>query len=604
MKTKNNLTALRSLMHNKGIDAYIVTSGDSHNNSYLPDYWSALKWITGFTGSSGTFVITAEKAGLWTDSRYTIQAKLELDGSGIELFDTNAGHSALSFLVDNLPKSGKLGFDGRVVSLASFKYINDLLKSKKITYAFNDDLIGEIWHNRPALSVKPAFEHTLFFAGKSAADKLDDVRAKMKEKNITAYLIPKLDDVAWLLNIRGYDLPNTPVVYAYVLITDKDAFVFINPATASGISDTLTSQGFTLCDYNDLLHHLSNIKTENLLFNPYFTNVLVAESIPSAFKVEKDYEDEYYKDIIMFIKTIKTNEEQANIKNAFINESVVMVKTLKWLDEEVSKVSLGSDLLINEDDVAHVIDKYRSELPNYLCNSFPITSAYGANAAQTHYKHIGSGAKLKREGFYLIDTGGQYLDGTTDTTRTIALGEPTKEMKHDYTLVLKSHIALANAVYISGTTGHMLESLAKTPLAEEGEDYTHGTGHGIGYCLNVHEAPHNISSYQTKLPIILYPGSMTSIEPGIYKEGKYGIRIENIYLVIEKQKTASGIFNAFEYLTYCPIDLRAVDKSMLTDVEYNWLNNYHKCTYELLAPHLTEGERIWLKDATQHINSN
>jgi len=601
MNKKENLTALRCLMQNKGIDAYIVPCSDSHSSEYFSDYWNSLKWITGFTGSYGTFVITSDKAGLWTDGRYTIQAKLELEGSNIELFNTSDGSSYLTFLSDNLPENGTLGFDGRVISLGLLKYFKDSFDSKNISYIFKDDLIGELWQDRPTLSTKPAFVHDLCFAGKSSLDKLTDIRAKMNEKNITAYLVSALDDIAWLLNIRGYDLPYTPVVYAYVLITEEDAFVFIDPTTASNVSDTLTSQGFTLFGYNDLPQHLSSIQTEYLYFNPYITNVIVAESIPSNNKIKTEYADEYYKDIIMFMKYTKTKEEQENVKNAFINESAMLVKTLKWLDDEISKVSIGSELHLKEGDVARVIDKNRSELPNYICESFSTIVAYGANAAQTHYEPKNKGETLIREGFLLIDTGGQYLNGTTDTSRTIALGELTEEMKRDYTLVLKSHIALASAEFKTGERGQRLDGIARSPLWQAGEDFSHSTGHGIGYCLNVHESPISISDYSSKFPLRINPGSMVSNEPGIYKEGKYGIRIENIYLVVEKQKTASGTFDCFECLTYCPIDLRAVETSMLTNVELDWLNNYHQRTCEILKPYLTEVEYTWLCNVTKAI---
>lgn len=578
------INALRALMEARGIDGYIIPSGDAHASEYFAAHWRSREWVSGFTGSAGLLVVMPEDAGLWTDGRYFIQAERELVGSGIKLFkiDEPDVPKYQAFLADKLPTGGKVGFDGRVFTATSFAQLKKMLAEKNISYEYKEDLVGLIWKDRPAMPKEKAFEHAPQFAGKTSAEKLADVRAKMKEKKITAYLLTALDGIAWLLNIRGNDIKNFPVVYAFALITESEAHMFIDPQKISPEK----FQGFIFHEYDDLPKFLRSIKTNKLYYNPNNTNVLLAESVSKVMYAKNALKPA--EDIVPLLKAVKTPTEIANIKNAFVKEGVVMVKMLYWLE------SAGK---LREGDVVRFLQNLRKEQPHYLCDSFDTIVAYGENAAQAHYNSGETGAALREDGFVLIDTGGQYLDGTTDTTRTVCLGAITDETRRDFTLVLKGHIALSRAVFLSGTTGTGLDILSRLPLWESGQNFRHGTGHGLGYCLGVHEGPHKISQHPNT--VALTPGMLVSNEPGIYKEGRYGIRTENVLLVTENQKTSDGVFLSFETLTYCPIDLRAIAPEMLTQTERDWLNAYHKRTYENLSPYLTEPECEWLKRATK-----
>ncbi|MCL2198321.1 MAG: aminopeptidase P family protein [Defluviitaleaceae bacterium] len=585
MKTTEKIAALRAAMAERGIHGYLIMSGDAHATEYVADFWRGREWISGFTGSCGLVVVTPTEAGLWTDGRYFIQAEKELAGSGIKLFkmEEPGVPTYQKYLQDNLPDGGKLGFDGRTVTATSFKSIKKFLDSKNITYEY-DDLVGMIWQDRPPLPTGKAFSHPIEFAGKTSAEKLAEVRAKMKEQKIPAYLVTALDSIAWLLNIRGDDIKSLPVIYAYALITESEAFVFVNGAKVTDVD----LRGFTLYDYDALPMFLKTFDIKNIYYNPNTTNVLLSAENQNTVKPEAD--------IITLLKAVKTPHELKNIRNAYIKDGVVMVKMLHWLEN--AGVGTASPP-ITEGMIADVLQKFRREQKHYLCDSFNTISAYGANAALSHYNCDGAGEELRPEGFYLIDTGGQYLDGTTDTTRTIPLGKITDEMKRNYTLVLKGNIALSRAVFLKGTTGSALDILARMPLMESGKNYRHGTGHGLGYCLGVHEGPHNIANKYN--PVELAPGMIISNEPAAYKEGHYGIRIENIIAVKEKEKTADGVFLEFETLTHCPINKEAIATELLTQIERDWLNAYHKRTYETLSPHLTNAENDWLKKATEVI---
>jgi len=583
------LLKLRALMKEKGIDAYVIPSGDAHNSEYVAEYWQSRAWISGFVGSSGTVVVTQQEAGLWTDGRYFIQAAKELKGSGVELFkmEVPGVPSYQEFLVDKLPSGGKLGFDGRVIPVKEFNKISEALKDKKITYAYNEDLIGYIWADRPALPTALAFEHEPRFAGKSVAEKIADVRKEMSKLGVTSYLVVALDDIAWLLNIRGNDVSYMPVVYAYALITENEANVFIDRNKLGGLASKLMAQGVTFHDYDSVACFLGKLPTAGrLLFNPVNTSVMLSEALPEALEAKQDL----LVDPLALLKAVKSEVELKNSRNAYIKESIVLVRFLKWISEHTDISS------ITEGAVVRYLTALRLEQPDIMSDSFSTIAAYGANAALSHYHPEGEGDSLKPEGFLLVDTGGQYYDGTTDTTRTIALGPITDEMKRNFTLVLKGHIAIARAVFPQGTTGAQLDTLARVPLWEYGLNFLHGTGHGIGYCLGVHEGPQRLSSAGTE--VAFEPGMLLSNEPAFYVEGDYGIRTENIIEVVKCDKTAHGEFYGFESLIYCPIDTGSIDVSLLSDVEIDYLNDYHRRTYELISPYLTEVEADWLYAAT------
>jgi len=580
----DKLATLRTLMKARGLNAYIISSGDAHNNDRMADYWRAREWFSGFTGSNGLMVVTPTEAGLWTDGRYFIQAEAELSGTAIDLYKMGVpGVPAYEeFLLEKLPDGGKLGFDGRTMSAASFDLLKKKLEPKNLTYCYQEDLVGMLWADRPAMPCLPVFEHLPEFAGVSAAEKLRTVREKMKENGVKAYLVSALDDIAWLLNIRGQDVSNTPVAYAYALITEKDAHVFIDPAKVTDISGKLSSQGFVIDSYEAVVDKLEALTDGNIYYNCNKTNVLLSEGAISG-----ALERVNARDIIAFLKGAKSEAELANIRDAYIKEGVAMTKLLKWLDDSIS-----AGKVLTEDDVAKKLQGFRKQQAYYLCDSFDTISAYGANAAQAHYSHKGTGATLEPKGFYLLDTGGQYLDGTTDTTRTVVLGQLNDEMKRDFTLVLKGHIALSCAVFLKGTTGRELDMLARQPILQSCQNYNHGTGHGIGYCLGVHEGPYGINQ---RSDVALEPGMVFANEPGIYKQGRYGIRTENSIVVKELCQNDNGTFYNFETLTYCPYDTRAINVEMLTQQEKDFVNTYHAKVQTVLSPMLTEDEQAWLK---------
>ena len=582
---------LRKLMSERNIDAYIITSADAHAGKYLHSYWKLREYVSGFTGSEGTIVITGDKAGLWTDGRYFLQAEAQLTEFELYKLGVKGYPTVNEFLAKELKKGGKIAFDGRTVTYDWFNKLKAALKDNEPVFAYEEDVAGLLWKDRPdIMPTGKAFEHEPKFAGTSAAQKLSKVREKMKEKGYRGYLISALDDIAWLLNMRGSDVAYLPVVYSYVFITEAEAHVFASKEKLSDISAKLTSQGFSLHNYEDLPVFLREFDSGKLYFNAEKTNVMLAGLVksPSDFK-SKD-------DIVQLLKAVKSRVEIANIKNAYIREGVQFVKLLKWIDEMKNNGEIGN---ISEIDVAKKLTGFRESSENYLHDSFSTIAAYGPNAASAHYNPENNNSKLKMEGFLLIDSGGQYLDGTTDTTRTIPLGSVTDEMKKDYTLVLQGHIAIDRTVFVSGTTGHAIDAIGRMAMWREGVDFLHGIGHGIGYCLNVHEGPQRIAPIHG--PTALQAGMLLSNEPGIYRDGKYGIRTENTILVIEKEKTEFGEFLQFETIMYCPIDTSAIELSMLTEDEKIWLNNYHQKTCEKLSPFLNEEEKVWLKKATKAV---
>ena len=587
-KLTDKLTALRVLMKERGIDAYVILGVDAHNNDRMAKYWRARAWLSGFTGSAGLVVVTPTEAGLWTDGRYFIQAEQELNGTGIELYRMGEPQVPKyeDFLLSKLPNGGKLGFDGRTMSIAAFDILKEKMDFKNLTYCFQEDLVDMIWADRPAMPSASAFEHPLEFAGLSAAEKLRIVREKMAESNITAYLITALDSIAWLLNIRGNDIGDTRTIYAYALITEKDARIFIDDSKLTELSGKLDHQGFSVDSYDAILASLKSMPpTGKIYYDPAKTNIMLTSAIPQG--IERPIKDKD-KDIIVYLKGVKSEIELANIRNAFIKEGVAMTRLLKWIDEAVS---VGK--VFTEDDVSTAMTNFRKTGEHCIGDSFATIAAYGANAALPHYQHTDSGETVKHEGFLLIDTGGQYLDGTTDTTRTVVVGSISAEMKRDFTSVLKGHIALLSAVFPTGTTGHALDMLARQPILKGCKNYNHGTGHGIGYCLGVHEGPHGIA--QQHSDVALVPGMIVSNEPGIYVKGRYGIRTENVIAVKELCKNEHGTFLNFENLTFCPYDIRAIDVTLLTQEEIDFVNMYHSKVYQVLSPMLTEDEQRWLK---------
>lgn len=591
------LDDLRYIMIKKGIDAYIIPGSDAHQSEYIADYWCTRQWLSGFTGSNGLVAVTEDEAGLWTDGRYFAQAEQELAKSGIELFKMNEkGVPTYSrWLAQKLLKATPtIGFDGRVLSLREFEKLKSI--NKKATFKYNEDIAGDLWKDRPPLPIAPAFVHDITFTGKSSEEKLKLVRDQMQKKHAHIYLVAALDDIAWLANIRGSDIQNTPVVYSYLLITMDHAYLFIDEQKFTDnkfdnkFKDKFEKKfenKFTLCPYQSVFDYVREIsQNKSILYDPGKISVKLFDAIPDTAKsIRSD-------SIIAELKAIKNHIEIKNMQNAFIKEGVVMVQFLKWLSEQDLT---GQKTAIYEMDIQAKISKLRQIQKYNLGDSFTTIAAYGENAAIVHYSpKVSQNSKLKPEGFLLVDTGGQYLDGTTDITRTIVLGPLTQEMRRDFTLVLKGHIALARSKFLQGATGTNLDILARQYLWQEGKDYKHGTGHGIGYCLGVHEGPHNIHPKINKYELV--PGMLCTNEPGLYKKGHYGIRLENVMLVKESVKNEYGTFLEFQIMTLCPIDTTAIDVSLLNQEEIDFLNGYHRQVYETLSPYLSQSEREWLKD--------
>jgi len=580
----DKLNALRAKMKAQNIDAFIVTTSDAHGSSWTAGHWGGTTWLSGFTGSAATIVVTHAEAGLWTDGRYFIQAEQQLAGTGFTLYKMGQPNvpTYQDFIKDKFPSGGVVGFDGRTMSFENYNKLTEKL-TDKFTYNLAD-LLGEIWEGRPPLSAAPAFEHLPKFAGLSAADKLAKVRDKMKESNIATYLVTGLEDAAWLLNIRGRDLPGTPVVYAFLLITMETATVYIDSTKVEDFAGKLTSQGFTIAGYEEAEGAVKAISGGKILFNRMRTNTSLAQAIPAEAEHDKESAD-----IITDLKSQKSEIELANIRNAFIKEGAAMVRVIKWIHD-----NLASGKFFTEDDVATTLTGFRKQMPDYICDSFPAIVGYAGNGAQAHYHHTGTGDTVKADGFLLLDTGGQYMDGTTDTTRTMAVGPLTDEMRRDFTAVLKGHIALNRAVFPPATTGHQLDMLARQPILATLQNYNHGTGHGIGYCLGVHEGPQGVAHRHS--PVSLLLGMVISNEPAIYKEGQYGIRTENALAVTELATNENGTFYHFENLTFCPYDVRAIEPSMLSQDEKEYINAYHVQVQEKLQPWLLNDEMAWLKE--------
>lgn len=592
MKVVEKIEALRKLMKDKGIDAYIIPSSDPHQSEYVPEHWKSRAFISGFTGSAGTVVVTQDKAGLWTDGRYYIQAEKQLEGTGIKLFKA-AQLDVPSFsdwTYEELSKGQCVGFDGRLLSTAKVREMKEKFDKKGLSINKKYDLVDEIWKDRPQVPVDPVFLHDVKFAGKTALEKLNEVRCEMDKKGVNYYLLSSLDDIAWLFNLRGKDIVNNPVFIAFALISKDSAWLFIDERKISQeVRGELEKNGTYTEDYDSINSRLTALKKgDKILFDPNKVNINVYDSISKeAERVNGD-------NITTKLKAIKNPVEIENFRNCQVKDGVAMVKFLYWLDKNIASGE------VTEISASDMLEKYRSEQEYYRGLSFDTIAGYKDHAAMMHYKaNQDTQYTLKAEGMLLVDSGGQYLDGTTDVTRTIVLGGLSAEEKRDFTLVLKGHIALAAVKFLYGATGSNLDVLARQPIWEAGIDYKCGTGHGVGFMLNVHEGPQSFS--QKPNTVLLEPGMVITNEPGIYKEGKHGIRTENMILVVSDKETEFGQFMRFEDITYCPIDLDGIDASMLNDKEIKWLNSYQKKVYELLSPHLNEDEKEWLKKETREL---
>lgn len=596
MNTTEKLQALRALMWHRKIAAYIVPTDDFHGSEYVGDYFKAREYLSGFTGSAGTLLVMPKRALLWTDGRYFLQAEEQLSGSGIELMKSGQPDvpTLATFLGQELSEGDVIGFDGRTVTGAFVRELKEKTAGKKITFRGDKDLAGLVWEHRPPMSAGPVWEIEISYAGLSREEKLEKVREKMAETGADAYLVTALDETAWLLNLRGGDVKNTPVFLSYMFITKRRAILCAQESAFSEkIRKELKQSGVTLLPYEKIEELVSSLPAgQKLLVDESKVNYRLLRA------VSKGVEKVKRPSPIELLKAVKTPREIDHIRVAHVKDGVALTKFIYWLKSHVGQEK------ITEMTAADKLEEFRTEQEGYLGPSFDPIIAYGAHGAIVHYEATPeTDAEIKPEGLCLADTGGHYGEGTTDVTRTIVLGELTAEEKRAYTLVLKGHLRLGAAKFRKGVCGQNLDVLARIPLWENGLDYDHGTGHGVGYLLNVHEGPQNVRWRITKdIPCVpLEEGMIISNEPGLYMTGKYGIRHENLVLVREGEKNDFGQFMYLEPLTMVPFDREAIDVSLMSAEEIVLLNGYHQKVYETLSPYLTGEELTWLKEVTAAI---
>ena len=596
MKTNipERIAALREAMKQHKIDAYIIPTSDPHMSEYPADCWKYREWISGFTGSAGTVIITADKAGLWTDSRYFLQASTQLEGTGIELFKMMLPETPTipEFLTHELKEGQTVGLNGETYSLADARSLEKALAEKEIKLNTNASLIDPIWKERPAIPEAPMFEMPIELSGKSTEDKLLDINKMLHKAGADCTILSALDEVAWTFNIRGTDVAYNPVVISYAFVSEKESVLFVNPKKIPAeIAEHLKKEGVTLADYGMLATFLSRLPERTRVFiDSKRTNVAIYNALPKSSILIEGISPANH------LKSIKNEAEIKGFRNAVLKDGIAMTKFYFWLEKR-----LKAGEKVTELSAAAKLTALRSEQPQYVMDSFASISSYGPHGAVVHYSPTPeTDTELKTDSLYLLDSGAQYLDGTTDITRTIALcDEPSEQMKKDFTRALKGTIGIAKCKFPAGIRGCLIDAFARKALWDAGINYLHGTCHGIGHCLNVHEGPQSIRMEEN--PVILEPGMVMSDEPAMYRPGEYGIRTENMILIREDSETEFGKFLGFETLTLCYIDTKLVIPSMLSVREHAWLNKYHQMVYDLVSPHLTEEEKAWLKEKTAEI---
>ena len=594
---KQRIEKIRDLMKEKNIYAYIVPSSDYHQSEYVGDYFKAREFMSGFTGSAGTLIVSMDEVGLWTDGRYFIQAEQELKHSGIKLF--KMGEEGVptieEYLLEKLPKNSTLGFDGRVMSVKEGQNLANKLVFKGINIEYKYDLVNDIWQDRCSLPTEKAFLLDIEYSGESFSHKLSRIRQAMKEKKATTHILASLDDIAWLFNIRGRDVKSNPVVLSYAVICTNSVYLFIDKNKIDeDIKHELSKEDFQIKGYDEVYEFIKNIgENEVVLIDTSKVNYAIYNNIPS--NVQKIEE----RNPSILFKSIKNEIELKNIRNSHIKDGVAFTKFMYWLKNNIGKID------ITEISATQKLEDFRREQDKFIEPSFSTIAAYKDHAAMMHYSATEeSNYKLEPRDLFLVDSGGQYFDGTTDITRTIALGPILENVRRDFTNVVRGMIRLSKAKFLYGCRGYNLDILARGPLWEEGIDYKCGTGHGIGFLLNVHEGPNGFR-WKVREGIddtcILEEGMVTTNEPGVYVENSHGIRIENEIVVRKAEKNEYGQFMDFEVITFAPIDLDAIDESLLLKDERVYLNNYHKQVYDKIAPYLNEEEKQWLKIYTREI---
>ena len=582
------LEALRRLMRGRGIDAYLVLTDDYHASEYVGDYFKSRAYLSGFTGSAGTLVVTAAEAGLWTDGRYFLQAAEQLQGSGIALRKMGEDVTIPAYLKTVLSSGQCLGYDGRTVRAGYAAQLRNALQQQDIRFDETADLVSELWTDRPPFPAAPVWELPTVYTGKSRSEKLAELRRAMADAGADCHLLAALDDIAWLFNLRGGDVPYNPVFMAYALLTPQETVLYAAPAAFSAdLTAALDKDGITLRPYGQVYEDLAALPHgSRVLLDEDAVNVALCRALPQGVATVA------LTNPTTLCKAQKTPAEQENMRLAHIYDGVALTKLLCWLHTQ--------PLSVTELAIADKLESLRAACPDYLGQSFAPIIAAGAHGAIIHYEPTeASNTPLVNNSFLLMDTGAQYWQGTTDVTRTVAIGTLSDEQKTHYTAVLRGHLALAAAHFKHGCTGVNLDCLARAPLWELGLDYNHGTGHGVGYLLNVHEGPQGIRLRDQNGGAVLEEGMILSDEPGVYFENRYGIRLENLLLCRKAEKTDHGQFMAFDTLTMVPFDRRAIDPAQMSQQELTLLNRYHAAVYQAISPHLTAEERIWLYEATQ-----
>lgn len=593
------LEKLRELMKTNGMTAYYIPSSDFHDSEYVEDYFRCRAYISGFTGSAGTLLVTEDFAGLWTDGRYFVQAKKQLKDQGVELMRMGAEGvpTILEFLKDKLPEGGVLGLDGRVVNTGAGRELEAVVKAKNGSLAIGKDLVDEVWADRPQLNAPEVWILGVEYAGESAESKAARLREKMAEYGASVHVLSGLDDIAWLLNIRKTSPDGNMLPTAHVIVTADSLRLFMDDASLSEeVKAYLKENHVELMPYGDIYGVVSELRSEVILLEPNKVNFALYSAIDAGNRIVEAMNP------TSLMKAEKNPVEIENLRKAHLKDGVALTKFIYWIKKNVGKIEL------TETEAAERLEEFRKEQEGYICPSFDTISAYGSNAAMCHYHATKEEeSKIEAKGFYLVDSGAQFYEGTTDVTRTIAVGPLSEREKRDFTLVLMGHLRLANAKFLHGCRGMNVDYLARGPLWEHYMDFNHGTGHGVGYLSTVHERPNGIRWKivpERMDSCVLEEGMLTSNEPGLYIEGSHGIRTENLLICHKAEKNIYGQFMCFETMTFAPIDLEAVDISIMDPSDVRLLNRYHRQVYEKLSPYMNEEELAWLKEATREIGGD